>query len=139
MEPTIAAERYFLAWEPPGELRRGDLVIFRFVDDSVYHVLRRLAGLPGDTVAMREGALFVNGVRQTWPYRIVEPLAWRSPFARDTNLYTWGPRVVASDSVMLLADTRDVIGWPDSRFLGDVPRSDIVARATRTLSGRRLR
>lgn len=140
MEPTIAAERYFIAWDPPGRLARGDLVIFRFVgDDSVYHVLRRLVGLPGDTVSMRAGELTVNGARQQWPFRILEPLAWRSPFARDTNLYTWGPRVVGPDSFMILADTRDMIGWPDSRFVGEVPRDAIIARATRTILGGRLR
>lgn len=140
MEPAIAAERYFIAWEPPGPLARGDLVIFRFVgDDSVYHVLRRLAGLPGDTVSMRDGHVTVNGRRQSWPFRILEPLAWRSPFARDSSIYTWGPRVVGRDSFMLLADTRDIVGWPDSRFIGEVPRTAIVARATRTVRGTRLR
>jgi len=140
MEPTIGARRYFLAWDPPGTLTRGDLVIFRFVEsDSVFHVLRRVVAFGGDTVAMRGGALSVNGVRQPWGFRIVEPAAWRSPLARDSNLYDWGPWVVAPDSLMLLADTRDIFGWPDSRFIGWVPRDAIVARATRTLRGRRLR
>lgn len=140
MEPTLAAEEYFLAWSPPDTLARGDLVIFRFADeDGVFHVLRRLVAFAGDTVSMRAGAAIVNGTPQPWAFRIIEPAAWRSPLARDLNLYDWGPWVVPADSVMLLADTRDMIGWPDSRFIGFVSRQDILARATRTLAGRRLR
>lgn len=140
MEPTIGAQRYFLAWDPPGRLTRGDLVLFRFEDSTgVYHVLRRVVAFGSDTVAMRAGAFLLNGVRQPWPFRIVEPAAWRSTFARDENLYEWGPWVVPADSLMLLADTRDIFGWPDSRFIGFVSPEQIVARATRTLRGRRLR
>jgi signal peptidase I len=140
MEPTIAAERYFFAWNPPGTLSRGDLVIFRYQEgDSVFHVLRRLAALSGDTISMREGVAVVNGKLQTWPFRIIEREAWRSALARGGNLYSWGPWVVPADSVFLLADTRDIIGWPDSRFLGPIPRTDILAHATRTVRGTPLR
>jgi signal peptidase I len=121
MEPSVRAHEYFLTTSPPGELRRGMLVIFRYEDeDGVFHVLRRLAALPGDTVAMRDGSAVVNGRVRTWPFRIVEPRARRSPLAKVPDLYTWGPVVVPRDSVFLLADTRDIIGWPDSRFLGPV-------------------
>jgi signal peptidase I len=140
MEPTVRMEEYFLAWSPPGRVARGDLVIFRFEDDDgVFHVLRRVAGLSGDTVSMRDGAVVVNGVRQPWAFRIIEPGAWRSALALSPNLYEWGPWIVPPDSVALLADTRDVIGWPDSRFIGFVSRDDVIARATRTVRGRRLK
>ena len=140
MEPTVAAGEYFLAWTPAGELRRGDLVLFRFADEGEeFHVLRRLVALPGDTVAMRRGAVVLDGRAQRWPFRIVEPLAWRSPLAIEPNLYDWGPWIVPPDSVVLLSDTRDMIGWPDSRFVGFVAERDVVAMAWRTVRGRRLR
>ena len=131
MEPTVLAQEYFTTGTP-GALARGQLVLFRYQDeDGVFHVLRRLAGLPGDTVAMRDGVAVVNGRAQSWPFRIIEPRAAISPLAREPNLYSWGPVVVPPDSVFLLADTRDIIGWPDSRFLGPVPRSVIVAAPRR--------
>lgn len=140
MEPTISAQRYFLAWDPPGALDRGDLVLFRYEDaDGVFHVLRRVVAFGGDTVSMHSGTVIVNGQPRSWPFRIVEPAAWRSPLARDSNLYDWGPWIVPADSLMLLADTRDIFGWPDSRFIGWISRDQIVARATRTLRGRLLR
>ncbi len=140
MEPTVRAEEYFLAWDPPDPLERGALVIFRYeYGERVFHVLRRLAGLPGDTVSMADGAVLVNGERQPWAYRILNPAAWRSEYAIGQHLFSWGPWTVPPDSVLLLSDTRDMLGWPDSRFIGFVPREDILARATRTIRGRKLR
>lgn len=139
MEPTVAAREYFLAWHPAGGIARGDLVIFRYEDaDGEFDVLRRVAGLPGDTVAMRDGRVHVNGAPQPWPYQVLRPAAFRSEFAIGGHLFTWGPWIVPPDSLLLLADTRDMVGWPDSRFIGFVAREAIVAKATRTLAGRRL-
>jgi hypothetical protein len=47
--------------------------------------------------------------------------------------------VVPADSVVLLSDTRDMLGWPDSRFLGFIPRSEIEGKATRAVTGQLLR
>ena len=139
MEPTLRAGEYFLVWNPPGDLARGDLVVFRYEDeDGVFHVLRRLAGMPGDTIAMRDGAIVVNGALQPWRFRIVAPEARQSALARTGDLHTWGPWMVPPDSVVLLSDTRDMLGWPDSRFLGFIPLADIVGKATRTVRGRAL-
>jgi len=140
MEPTLSAGQYFLAWNPPGRLERGDLVIFRFIDEDgeEFDVLRRLVGLPGDTVSMRDGEVFVSGESQPWPYRVENPAAWRSELAIGQNLFTWGPWIVPRDSVLLLADLRDMLGWPDSRFVGFVAQKDVLAQATRRVWGRRL-
>jgi signal peptidase I len=132
MEPAVLAREYFVATSPVAHLRRGMLVIFRYEDeDGVFHVLRRVAGLPGDTIAMRDGSAVVNGRDTGWPYRILVPAVSRTEYARGGNLFTWGPLIVPRDSVFLLADTRDMIGWPDSRFLGPVPIAHIEARAGR--------
>jgi signal peptidase I len=140
MEPAVRAGEYFWVVSPPGRLRRGDLVIFRYEDeDGVFHVLRRLAGLPADTVSMEEGRVAINGRASGWPYRILAPRARHSPLALVPDLYSWGPWVVPPDSVLLLSDTRDVVGWPDSRFLGFIPRDRIIGRAVASLRGRRLR
>ena len=137
MEPTVRAQEYFTTTSPPGALRRGMLVLFRYEDeDGVFHVLRRLAALPGDTIAMRDGRAVVNGRDQSWPFRIVVPAASRSSLARTGDLYTWGPIVVAPDSVFVLADTRDMIGWPDSRFLGSVPATALLASVGRIVWSR---
>jgi len=80
----------------------------------------------------------VNGALQPWRFRIVAPEARQSALARTGDLHTWGPWMVPPDSVVLLSDTRDMLGWPDSRFLGFIPLADIVGKATRTVRGRAL-
>ena len=134
MEPTIPAGSYFLAWSPPTTLRRGQLVLFRFVDDDgvEYEVLRRVAALNGDTIAMQDGRIVVNGTLQEWPYQIERPEAWRSPLAIEEHLFTWGPWIVPEDSVVLLSDARDMTGWPDSRFVGFIGVDQIVGTAMRS-------
>ncbi len=140
MEPAVRAQEYFVASSPVGRLERGMLVIFRYEDeDGVFHVLRRLAALPGDTIAMRDGRAIVKGRPAPWPFRVMKPDAHRSPLAREGDLLTWGPVAVARDSVFLLADTRDMLGWPDSRFLGPVPVTALEAVATRLVWPRVLR
>ena len=132
MEPAVRAHELFVATGPVKRLRRGMLVIFRYEDeDGLFHVLRRVAGLPGDTVSLNAGRAIVDGRVMPWPFRIVAPHAWRSPYVRGGNLYNWGPTVVPRDSVLLLADTRDMMGWPDSRFIGPVPVGDVEAEARR--------
>lgn len=139
MEPTIRAGEYFLAWSPP-EFDRGDIVIFHYVEDGdEFHVLRRLAGLPGDTVGMQRGVVVVNGRHTPWRFHIAPMPRPTSPLALTGHLLTWGPWIVPQDSVLLLADRRDMMGYPDSRFIGFVARDLVLAEATRTLGGRRLR
>lgn len=146
MEPTVRPGEVFTVNSPIPELRHGMLVIFRFVhEDTVYHVLRRMAALPGDSIAMREGLAIVNGRAMPWPMQILEPRARHSPLARVEDLYTWGPLLVPEDSVFLLSDTRDIVGWPDSRFIGPVAVRDLESVAGQYLwgspgrVGRRLR
>jgi signal peptidase I len=131
MEPAVRAHEYFLTSAPAGPLRRGMLVIFRYEDeDGVFHVLRRVAAVPGDTIRMRDGHANVGGRDDGHAFRVLRPEAHRSPLARGGELLTWGPVAVPRDSVFLLADTRDMMGWPDSRFLGPVPVTAVEARAT---------
>jgi signal peptidase I len=137
MAPAVGAGAMFLAMSPAGSIRPGDLILVELtLDDTAYHVLRRVAGLPGDTLRMVSGVLMINGATAPWPFRILEPRADRTlegPVAG--TLYRWGPVVVGSDSVFVLSDTRDMVGWPDSRFLGAVPRALVAGKFSRLLRG----
>lgn len=130
MEPSVRQGTWFLA-RPIGQTaERGALVLFEhWIGDTLYHVLRRVVGLLGDTLRMRDGQLDLNGRPAAWPARVIERRAERpldGPVAG--TIYNWGPVLVGPDSVFLLSDTRDMLGWPDSRFLGAVPRERVVAR-----------
>lgn len=135
MAPAVGAGTWFLATAQRGLPPRGRLVLVQWsLDDSLYHVLRRVVGLPGDSLRMIGGALAVNGALAPWPWRVLEPRAARrldGPIPGTT--YDWGPVVVGRDSVFVLSDTRDMNGWPDSRFLGAVPVGRIRERYLLTL------
>lgn len=130
MAPSVGQGAWFLARSSSALPGRGELVLWEhWIDDTLYHVLRRVVALPGDTARMVDGMLLVNGRLGVWPARIVERRAERildGPI--PGTIYNWGPVAVGPDSVFVLSDTRDMIGWPDSRFFGAVPRERIGAR-----------
>ena len=114
------------------EPRRGDVVVFRAHHDTL-DVIKRLVGLPGDTLQMKGGTLFINGKPQIEPYvRHLAPQAdgehpwmqWQKDFLTsdvDKAEYratrdNWGPIVVPENRLFLLGDNRDES--LDSRFWG---------------------
>lgn len=127
------------------EVDRGDIVVFVYPDpyneyepDPDY--VKRVIGLPGDTLEMRDKTLFVNGERQVEPYvRHVDgrdeqyrpQFAWQRQFLTakvDTEAYRpsrddWGPIVVPPDHYFVMGDNRD--NSADSRYWGFVPEEAI--------------
>ncbi len=127
------------------EPRRGDIVVFRSVEGD-FSVVKRLLGVPGDTLAMRHGRLYRNGVALVEPYvvhadstRSETPVArlrmrrWQLAHlvGRDTAQYApdvqdWGPLVVPPDSLFVMGDNRD--NSLDSRYWGFLPRGNLRGR-----------
>jgi len=134
-----------------GEPRRGDVVTFTSPSDGV-RLIKRVVGLPGDTLEMRGEVLYVNGepcrysdqehVREpvgplawTDAIRATEDLAGRShavqvlpslPARRD-----FAALVVPPGHYFMLGDNRD--DSADSRYIGMVPRRLLIGRAHHVL------
>ncbi len=94
MEPTLLREDYLVTLREP-EYKRGDIVVIWDAHTAEY-LVKRIAGLPGDRVAVRFGALFLNGDYASEPY-IAEPMQYRI----ET------PVLVPEDQVFLLGDNRN--------------------------------
>ena len=110
MEPTLCPGDRVLVdlWRPDiGDLTRGDLVALR-PGRSEVPVVKRVVGLPGDQVAIRDALLYVNDQRVDEPY--VDHKAIDALF--------YGPVVVPADSFLVLGDARAVS--IDSRVYGPV-------------------
>jgi signal peptidase I len=109
------------AWEkallPTRDVRRGDVIVFKFPDEPETDYIKRVIGLPGDTVESRRGFIYVNGQRLDEPY-VNE--AYR---LADS----WEPRVVPAGDYWVMGDHRDRSS--DSRVWGYVPRDLIKGRA----------
>jgi signal peptidase I len=107
------------------EPRRGDVVIFKFPLDSSQDFVKRLIGLPGDTILIRDKQVYVNGQPfATTRERYTDP---------DIELPTAGPRDnfgpvrVPAGSYFMMGDNRDESY--DSRYWGFVPATDILGLA----------
>lgn len=130
--------------------KRGDVIVFEWPSDPTKNFVKRLIGLPGDTVAMSDGKLVVNGVAQQERYVVHIPASgdptsdefrWQRGFvlrnATDSanagaiasyhpTRDNWGPLLVPPNSFFALGDNRD--NSYDSRYWGFVP--DTLLRGT---------
>lgn len=116
---------------PQRELRRGDIVVFRYPKDLEIDFVKRVIGLPGDTISIRRKEVWVNGRKLDEPYVIhidkkifpggdYQPEPYRS---RDR----FGPFQVPAGHYFAMGDNRD--DSSDSRFWGTVPRANVKGRA----------
>jgi signal peptidase I len=103
-----------------GRRDRGELVVFTGPAGDAL-VLKRLVGLPGDRVAIRDGRLHVNG------RAVPEPYVDR----RTVDGVYYGPVTVPDDHVLLLGDNRGES--EDSRAFGPVPTDAVQGRAVAVL------
>jgi signal peptidase I len=99
------------------EGKRGDVIAFLYPEDASKYYVKRLVGLPGETVEIREGAVFINGSRLEEPY--VDP-----KFNMSRASHT--PVRVEEQYYYVLGDNRDASS--DSRIWGLVPGENIYAR-----------
>jgi len=100
-----------------GDIKRGDTVVFWYPEDTTKSYIKRVIGLPGDTVAVTEGTVYVNGKKLEEDYVPSE--------YRDDRPYP--PQTVPPNEYFVLGDHR--ISSNDSRAWGFVPRNYIYGKA----------
>jgi signal peptidase I len=99
------------------DISRGDTVVFWYPNDPSKSYIKRVIGLPGDTVEIVGGAVMVNGSALAEPY-VPE-------WARDQ--VSMAPTLIDPDKYFVLGDNRKSSN--DSRTWGLVPRNDIYGKA----------
>src|SRR5271155_74356 len=113
-QERIFINKFVYRFEP---IERGDVVVFWYPLDRSKSFIKRVIGLPGETLEMRQGTLYVNGNMVPEPY---VPL-------RYEDFSNFGPVTVPRDSYFVMGDHR--ISSNDSRVFGAVENKFIYGRA----------
>jgi signal peptidase I len=123
MLPTLRDGDRILMDESIGELKRGDIVMFLYPKDKSKSYIKRIIGLPGETVEIRVGQVYINGQILDEPYIDESYNQAKQSFA---------PRPVAENTYFVAGDNRD--NSSDSRYWGTVPRELIKGKYYMTYS-----
>ena len=110
---------------PIGAPNRGDIVVFIFPEDRSKDFIKRLVGLPGDTIEIRDKKILLNGLpwSDTHGVHVDNVIIPGSVQPRDN----FGPVKVPEDSIFVMGDNRDESF--DSRFWGFVDAGAIKGKA----------
>lgn len=118
MEPNLYEGEYLLIskqtykiWSPV----RGDVVVFRYPRDLQKNYIKRLIGLPGEEVELRDGQLYIDGELVSEPWLVNQPRA------------TSGRWVLGQDEYFVMGDNRD--NSSDSRAWGSISHQHIIGKA----------
>ena len=125
LTPLASAIPYGKYLFTSGQVHRGDIVVFVFPEDPTKDFIKRVVGIPGDTIEVKAGVLYLNGQRAPDSYTHFEvPADERSE--RNQRDYA-SPLTVPPDHYFMMGDNRD--RSYDSRFWGPVNRDGIEGHA----------
>ncbi len=104
-----------------GDPQIGDIIVFRYPKDMSQDYIKRVVGVPGDVIEMRDKQLYRNGEK------VVEPYIRNTSSRIVPGIDTMSPRVIPEGHYFVMGDNRDESS--DSRDWGLVPRENIQGRA----------
>jgi signal peptidase I len=105
--------------------QRGEIIVFQYPKDPSIDYIKRVVGIPGDTVEIRMKKVFINGIEVNDPHAHISSPAILQASASPRDNY--GPILVPEGSVFVLGDNRD--NSYDSRFWGFVDDKAILGKA----------
>lgn len=137
--PKGPISQYFL---PYSDVKRGDIIVFRWPSDLKFTFVKRVIGVPGDRIRTENKQVYLNGKAINEPYKYHKadfPDSYRDTFPSEPNLrLDEGGRnmlenhivsnevVVPPNSYFAMGDNRDQS--LDSRYWGFVPRENIIGK-----------
>jgi signal peptidase I len=113
---------------PMREIRRGDIVVFKYPDEPERDFIKRVIGLPGDTVELRNKKVFINGQPLEEAYvHFLDPAHDAEEVTSFDVRERYGPVQVPPAQYFVMGDNRD--NSQDSRYWGFLPRANIKGKA----------
>lgn len=125
MEKTLIEKDYMLVEKlsyMTGEMQRGDVIICYFPQNNEYSCVKRIIGLPGETVEIRNGIVYINDTQLNEPY-----------LTCNVNPFHDGKWTVEEGTVFALGDNRPVSHDSSARDVGCIPMERVVGRVRCTL------
>ena len=112
---------------PIRDIRRGDVIVFKFPEDPERDFIKRVIGLPGDTVEVRNRQVLINGTRIEESYaHYLFPVGDEEQAGLDVR-GRYGPVTVPDAHYFMMGDNRD--NSQDSRYWGFLPAHYVKGRA----------
>jgi signal peptidase I len=137
--PAGSFSKYFLPYQ---EIKRGDIIVFRYPVDIRQTFVKRVIGIPGDRIRIENKQVIRNGERLNEPYKVHKADfidSYRDNFPNQPNIQVSegavemlernvsnSEVVVPPDAYFAMGDNRD--NSLDSRYWGFVPRSNIIGK-----------
>ena len=117
---------------PIDEIQRLDVVVFKYPEEPERDFIKRVIGLPGETVELRNKKVFINGKALDEPYvQFLEPPDSAPPGTADFTDFDvrtqYGPVTVPANHYFMMGDNRD--NSQDSRYWGFLPREYVKGKA----------
>lgn len=113
-QDRVLVDKLFFKWTG---LHRDDIIVFLPPPEahSKKDFIKRIIGLPGETLEIKNGEVYINGN------------ALKEPFELQPPDYTYGPVTIPANSYFVLGDNRNNSG--DSHMWGFLPKQNIIGRA----------
>ena len=113
------------------DIHRGDVIVFDRVTNEVQHddLIKRVLGLPGETLEIRSCVVYINGVQVEEPYLNLEQTSQIEPSARCGSHTDMAPVVVPDEQVFVMGDNRVQSLDSRDRNLGPIDTDKVRGRA----------
>lgn len=115
----LIIDKIFYEIKGIGELKRGDIVVFdpppSANSKTEIPFIKRIIGLPGETISIKNGTVYINGEPLNEPYILEKPRA------------NFQPLIIPDNTIFLMGDNRN--NSFDSRFWGPLPVENIIGIA----------
>jgi signal peptidase I len=114
------------------EIRRGHVVVFKYPDEPARDFIKRVIGLPGEKVEIRDKKVFINDepLEESYTHFLEAPLHHDDPeygTRGEGRRDNWGPEVVPPGHLFVMGDNRD--NSRDSRYWGFLGADQVKGRA----------
>jgi len=124
MEPNFQDKNLLLINQATywiNEPQRGDVVVFKFPGENKTKYIKRIIGLPGETIELKDDGFYINGIKFTEAY--LSPETITKPIIKNKTIWKMG-----NDEYFVCGDNR--ANSNDSRVWGALPKDMIIGKAT---------